>query len=139
MSPSLFPSSSPFETFLTGNYPRADKPRSMNAHASSSKGSHRLCLMPTWASTSAPTPKIASFSISVQGTRWEGEKRKQEAVSLREAKVSSPWQKPYLIPLLNSLFQPLCPAQRGQEADSSKNSLHVCWVTDSQFSAVSTK
>lgn len=47
-------------------------------------------------------------------------------------------QKPYFILLPNPSSTP-CPAQGGQEADSSKNSLHSCWLTDGQFFAVSTK
>lgn len=46
-----------------------------------------------------------------------------------KTKVNSLGQKLFLIPLLNPLLHLLCPAQDGQKADSSENSLHPCWVT----------
>lgn len=53
-------------------------------------------------------------------------------------KISFLGQKPYFI-FLSKPSSTLCSAQGGQESDSSKNSLHSCWLTDGPFSAVSTK
>ena len=98
----------------------------MSVHTSPSDGSHGCASCPHQP-VHLPLPyESASFSFSIHSARWEGEKRRQEAFLLEEAKIISPGQKPYLTALLKPLFYPLHQAQGGQEADSRKNSLHPC-------------
>lgn len=100
----------------------------MNAHTSASEHGCAPC---PHQPVHLPHPERV-LPLAYPHTRHQVGGREEEAgaVSLGEAKVSSPGQKPYLTPLLKPLLYPLHPAQGDKEADSSKNSLHPGWVTD---------